>query len=78
MCVYACTVLCCACACVAVLGFSCVTCLIVEFPVLDGPVNVWLTLSAHTVHSHVTCLELLMELCKLLEVVLQGERVNGG
>ena len=55
-----------------------VTCLIVEFPVLDGPVNVRLTLSAHTVHGHVTCLELLMELCKLLEVVLQGERVNGG
>ena len=59
------------CVCVWGGGFSCVTCLIVEFPVLDGLVNVWLTLSAHTVHGHVPCLELLMELCKLLEVVLQ-------
>ena len=50
------------------------TCLIVELPVLDGLVNISLTLSTHCVHSHVTCLELLMELCKLLEVVLQWGR----
>ena len=47
------------------------TSLIVELPVLDRLVNFWLLLSAHTIHGHITRLELLMELCKLLEVVLQ-------